>query len=524
MKRTIITVTAMAVMIVLTLSGCGDDITNNPIADDSVPTTPQGVFAKPSDGQVTLEWDEVDGASSYYIYWGTEPGIDASNNRMATNFFPYIHTGLSSTTTYYYRISSVNSAGESPLSTEISARARTLFGKMTDSLLHEDVDYMDCFGYSVATSGDYAIVGAHGDDDRVSNAGCAFIFHRTGPESWDNGTRIDPAVPVINASYGSSVAISDNYAVIGCASLTDHGLNSGAIYIYQRTGVNVWTNEIKIYSPDIEEHDMFGNSVAISGDYVVVGANSEDGGAGNPKPNVGAAYVFHRTGPNEWASVSKLTPPDGMAGDTFGASVSISGDYIVVGSSWATAGAANAGAAYVFHRTDTNTWDAGTKIIPTDSMMNDRFGFSVSISGDYVAVGSRHKNGGDDGSLANAGAAYVFRRTGTNTWGEGTRVNAPDMDANDLFGGSVSIRGNVLLVGAYAEDNGPDSPLSGTGAAYVFSRTGSNTWDNGVKISCPDPAGSEKFGSSVALGDGYALIGAYTDSDFVVSGGKVYFF
>jgi len=138
----------------------------------------------------------------------------------------------------------------------------------------------------------------------------------------------------------------------------------------------------------------------------------------------------------------------------------------------------------------------------------DYFGYSVAISGDYVAVGSKNKAGGDGGSLIWAGAAYVFHRTGTNAWSQGTKINAPDMDAGDYFGGSVSIREDVLLVGAYAEDNVPCSPLNGTGAAYVFSRTGSNTWDNGAKISCPDPAGNEKFGYSVFLGDGYALIGA----------------
>jgi hypothetical protein len=395
---------------------------------------------------------------------------------------------------------------------------------MIDSLLHEDVDDTDYFGYSVAISGDYAIVGASGDNGGATNAGCAFIFHRTGPESWDNGTRIDPSDPVAHDFFGDAVAINGDYAVVGCSYKADNGVNSGVVYIYRRTGANSWTSETKINAPDAEANDRFGFSVAICGDYVIVGAIGEDGGVENPKSNVGAVYVFHRTGANEWASVTKLSPADGLSNDTFGQSVSISGDYVVVGSLLADAGATNAGAAYIFHRTDTNTWDAGTKIMPTDSMANDLFGSSVSISGDYVAVGSKNKAGGDGGSLIWAGAAYVFHRTGTNAWSEGTKITAPDMDAGDYFGGSVSIRGDVLLVGAYAEDNGPGSPLNGTGAAYVFSRTGSNTWDNGAKISCPDPAGNEKFGYSVALGDGYALIGAYTDSDAAPNGGKVYIF
>jgi hypothetical protein len=155
---------------------------------------------------------------------------------------------------------------------------------------------------------------------------------------------------------------------------------------------------------DPQTGDVFGSAVAISGNYFIVGAYQEDGGAGNPLPNAGAAYLFHRTGSDIWNAGYKITAPDAQANDLFGWSVGISGTYLIVG---AIGTATGKGSAYMFHLIDSNTWSAGTKIGASDAQptVGDQFGYSVAISGTSAIVGAPTKN--FLGSIF--GAAYIFR-------------------------------------------------------------------------------------------------------------------
>ncbi|MFB0515588.1 MAG: FG-GAP repeat protein [Candidatus Neomarinimicrobiota bacterium] len=222
---------------------------------------------------------------------------------------------------------------------------------------------------------------------------------------------------------------------------------------------------VKLLAPDAQAGDGFGYSVAlspaeggVSGDYAIVGADGEDaGGIG-----AGAAYVFRRTGANSWDGGTRIVAPDAQAYAFFGTSVALSGDYAIVGAPWAWeyTGGILAGAAYIFKRTGANSWDGGTKIAAPDAQAEDYFGRSVALSGDYAIVGA---DGEDAGGMF-AGAAYVFRRTGTNSWDGGTKIMAPDAEGYDGFGWSVALSGDYSLVGAPYEDTGD---IAG-GAAYVF--------------------------------------------------------
>ncbi|MBN1798222.1 MAG: FG-GAP repeat protein, partial [Spirochaetales bacterium] len=194
----------------------------------------------------------------------------------------------------------------------------------------------------------------------------------------------------------------------------------------------------KIIAPDAEDNDWFGYSVSISGDYAIVGACTEDG-AGSDR---GAAYIFHRTGITTWDAGVKIIAPDAEDGDWFGMSVSISGDYAIVGAFFENGAGTFRGAAYIFHRTGINTWDTGVKIIAPDAEDNDMLS-TVSISGDYAIVGACY----EDGAGSDRGAAYIFHRTGITTWDAGVKITAPDAEDNDWFGGAVSISGDYAVVG-----------------------------------------------------------------------------
>lgn len=499
------------------------DATPQAGAGESPPATPTGLQATAGDGEVTLSWNPVAGATSYNIYWGVNQGVTTSDSVILNALSPYTHTGLTNNTTYYYVVTASNKNGTSAASGEVSAMPRMSFLEVPERIMANDAQVSDVFGQSVAISGDYAIAGAPGEDGGTGNpatgAGAAYIYHRTGQNTWDAGTKLYAPDIQMGDNFGISVAIDGDYAIVGAwaedGGAGDPAGNAGAAYIYHRTGVNTWDAGTKIYAYDAQMDDNFGVSVAISVNYAIVGAHGEDGGSGDPLTDAGAVYVFRRTGTNNWDPGTKIVSSDLQAGDNFGWTVSISGDYAVVGAYNEAGGPGdplpNAGAAYIFHRTGTNTWDNGTKIVADDAQTLDRFGRSVSISGDYLVVGADAEDGGPGDPDTNAGAAYIFRRTGTNTWDTGTKIVAVDLQPYDNFGQSASISGDYVVVGAYNEDGGAGDPITGAGAAYIYHRTGLNSWDAGMKIVAPDAQTIDYFGQSVSISGNHAIVGAYVE-------------
>jgi hypothetical protein len=351
-------------------------------------------------------------------------------------------------------------------------------------LIAPDAEAWDAFGSSVAATGDYAIVGAVSEDEKGNDAGAAYIFHRTAGV-WDSGIKILAPDGEPLDHFGASVAIRGDYAIVG-ADYEDAGDNaSGAAYIYYRTGINAWDAGTKIVASDPGYYNQFGYSVSICGDYAIVGAPY----AYTVDLSAGAVYIFQRTGTNTWDTGTKVVPSDAHGSDWFGISAAICGDYAIAGAYGADNGSTNSGAAYVFRRTGSNTWDAGTKILAPLLRVYEDFGRSVDINGDYAIAGS-------DGA-----AAYLYHRTGTNTWGAGTKIVAP----NELssFGRSVRLYGDYAAVG--------------TGVVFVYHRTGTTTWSSGKKAAKPD-AGAE----SVAISEDLAIAGVPDDSSAGTGAGAVF--
>jgi hypothetical protein len=315
----------------------------------------------------------------------------------------------------------------------------------------------DRFGWSVSISGDYAVVGAYGDDDNGSSSGSAYIFtpNDVDPNNWDQVAKLTASDAAAGDRFGGSVSISGDYAVVGAHYDDDNGTQSGSAYIFKRDGTN-WSEQAKLLASDGNDEDYFGRSVSISGDYTIVGANhDDDGGNGS-----GSAYIFtpNDVDPNNWDQVAKLLASDGASGDYFGVSVSISGDYAVVGAYWDDDSGNRSGSAYIFER-DGTSWSEQAKLLASDGAADDYFGLSVSISGDYAVVGADQ----DDDNGTESGSAYVFKRDGTN-WRQQAKLAASDNAAYDRFGCSVSISGDYAIVGAGEDDdNGFNS-----GSAYVY--------------------------------------------------------
>jgi hypothetical protein len=294
--------------------------------------------------------------------------------------------------------------------------------------------------------------------------------------------------------FGSSVSISGDYAIVGAYQAINNGIAQGAAYVFLRTG-NTWTQQAKLIANDGAANDNFGSTVAISGSYAIVDAQTAN--IGN-NIDQGAAYVFVRNG-TTWTQQAKLTANDGVSIDQFGFSVAMSGDYAIVGARFAdVAGNTNQGAAYIFLRNGT-TWAQQAKLTANDGAATDYFGQSVAINGTYALVGAPLQNAAGN---TNQGAAYVFVRSGT-TWTQQAGITASDGLDFDSFGHSVALDGEYALIGAIDDDIGS---VSNQGSAYVFKRTGT-TWSQQAKLVAPNGRSAEQFGFSIALKDDYALVG-----------------
>ncbi|NQT63852.1 MAG: hypothetical protein HQ556_12900 [Candidatus Marinimicrobia bacterium] len=312
--------------------------------------------------------------------------------------------------------------------------------------------------------------------------------------------------------FGYSVSISGDYAIVGAFYEDTGGNDAGAAYIYYRDqgGADNWGQQAMLKASDTTATDHFGYSVSISGDYAIVGARYDDPGG---ITNAGAAYIFIRNGA-DWTMQQQIAASDTSNSDHFGCAVSISGDYAIVGADLSQATGSSEGAAYVFVRSGTS-WTEQKKLQASDKQSTDYFGRSVAISGDYAIVGAE----GEDTGGSTSGAAYLFFRNqdGANLWGQQEKISASNASSGDYFGHSVAISGDYAIVGAYYEDEFGGN----AGAAYIFIRSVAD-WTQQTIISASDAQASDFFGVSVSISEDYALIGAYYEDEQASGAGAAY--
>jgi hypothetical protein len=376
-------------------------------------------------------------------------------------------------------------------------------------LLADDGAQGDFFGYSVATFGDIALIGAFKDDNvKGVDAGSAYVFTRSG-NIWRQQVKLTALDGAANDTFGGNVALFGDTAVIGAMRDDDKGDNSGSAYVFTRSGSD-WNQQAKLTASDGANGDAFGQSIALSGDTLVIGA-PHDGDQGDDS---GSVYVFTWSG-TVWKQQAKLTAADGAKGDVFGISVALSGDTIVVGADLNDEKALNAGAVYVYTRSG-SSWSQQAKLTAADGAETDIFGVRVALSGDTALISARRDD--DDVMGIDAGSAYVFIRTGT-TWRQQAKLTAHDGAADDRFGRSVALAGDTALIGAMFQDNKGDN----SGSAYVFTRSG-NIWSHQAKLTAADGAADDVFGWSVAIFGDTALIGATRNDDKGNESGSAYVF
>ncbi len=360
---------------------------------------------------------------------------------------------------------------------------------------------LDQFGYSVGISGDTVVVGAllHPANGNFEQ-GAAYVFTRDGGV-WGEQAKLSARDGAARDEFGFGVAISGETVAIGSRKSDVGGKeDQGFVSIFERAA-GVWSETAKLVASDGAAGDLFGHSVAIQGNTLVVGAPQVDVG---PYASYGAAYVFVRAG-DRWTQQAILKPTDGFTADFFGRTVAIDGETVVVGvSSHDVGGNPNQGAVYVYVRQG-NAWVQQAQLTAADGVSYDELGRSVAVSGDTILAGSL----AGIGANAYQGAAYVFVREG-GVWTQQAKLTAPDGAANDRFGGAaVALTGDTAVAGSFGHDVGPNV---NQGAVYVFVRK-QGTWTSRAELSAADGSTFDDLGYSVAIGGDTIVAGAPGDDE-----------
>ena len=302
----------------------------------------------------------------------------------------------------------------------------------------------DYFGRGVGLSGDRLVVGARGDDDKGSGSGSVYVYARQIDGTWKQEHKLVAADGAPGDGFGSSVAIDGNLVVVGSPFDDDKGTTSGSVYIYARQNDGGWKEQAKLVASDGAASDDFGLTVAISDNWVLVGSPFDD----DKGTTSGSAYVFTRNADGTWKQEAKLVAKDGAKDDNFGYSVAISGKRLIVGAYGDDDKGSRSGSAYVYSRQGNASWQQEAKLVADDGAIDNYFGMSVSISGVRLVVASY----GDDQKDSDAGSVYVYERQNDGIWKRKAKLVANDGAASDYFGQSVDISGDRLVVGAHGDD------------------------------------------------------------------------
>ena len=431
-------------------------------------------------------------------------------------------------------------------------------------LVAPDARAGDYFGISVAIDEDTVLVGAHRVNKPMADAGSVYVFERLG-NSWIQTASLAAPDATKFAYFGFSVGVDEDTAIIGAIRDDEAGPDAGAAYVFVRNGLQ-WTFQEKLLGNNTESEDNFGYAVDVDGDFAIVTSPKNKGGGAayiykrdgtkwQQKRNririrmipidpdgasafgisvdisgetavigatggvvgqnvVGAAYVFTQNEPPFWNQHTKLVASDRSGGDQLGFAVAISGNEVIAGAPKHTAGGLASGAAYIYEQKENAAWIESIKLSDGETAAEDEFGISVAISGNLAIAGAQQ----DDDIAPNAGAAYIFERSGT-LWLQRAKLSADDAKAGDLFGNAVAINGETVIIGAPGvDDAGPEA-----GAVYIFIRADTE-WIQQAKLIADDISMFDRFGTAIAVHQNTAIIGAHGKDEVSVDAGAAYIF
>ncbi len=366
----------------------------------------------------------------------------------------------------------------------------------TQKLFPTAPEDIDAFGWCVDIVGDIAAVGAIGEDDACPsdplncNSGVVYAYARQG-DTWIESGRLTASDAFSGDQFGQDLSIWGNRIVVGA-----HQKGPGAAYVFVNNGSG-WVEEQKLLGSDSLPTYHFGHAVSIVEESILIGT-MRDAHAGNES---GSAFRFEFDG-TSWVETAKLTASNAQAFSRYGRAIASTADWAMVGAPFMDQVGANSGAVYTYPRDDNGTpgnrlddlWPETQILVGSDTDDGDLFGRSLAIEGNtlVVAAALAEVNG------VASGAAYVYEfQAGSGNWVEVQKIFANDADLDDQFGMSVEIDGDRMLVGARGDDQGETN----AGAIYLFERAPGSVgaWVQTAKIVATDPTFDASMGDEMAV-------------------------
>jgi hypothetical protein len=505
-----------------------------------------------------FNWSDVDDATHYQLLENVDgisgfvPVGDAINSEIGTTA---IEVPLYARINAEYILQACNEHG--------CTDSDTVFveGTMLDSIGYlkaSNTEAKDSFGSSLSLSGDgkTLAIGAQEEDsglvdDQTDNSGdtsgAVYLFNKTVIGTWVQTDYLKPSTSSNKHRFGSSVSLSADGSTlaVGARGEDSNVENAGAVFIFNLTEQQEWTESAFIQAEVVGSGDEFGSVVSLSSDGTVLAVSAllEDSSdandaSDNSAVNSGAVYVFQlESEPSlAWVQKAYLKASHIDLDDRFGSALSLSGDgsTLVVGmvnedslglNDPDNNDAVSSGAAYVFTQDDSNQWTQQAFLKASNNEAGDQFGVSVSVNDDgtLIAIGANFEssnattiNGDETDNSANrAGAAYIFSRDLDGDWSQDAYLKASNARAKPLFGQSLALNaeGNLLAIGAPQDrstSEGVNASQSGVeqgfGATFVFSRDIAGQWQQQAYLKSTNSQRNDRFGNVVALsGDGSVI-------------------
>ncbi|KZN44884.1 FG-GAP repeat protein [Pseudoalteromonas luteoviolacea] len=374
-------------------------------------------------------------------------------------------------------------------------------------LLPNDGKAEDQFSFSVAIDNTTALVGAHkADIKNIQDAGAAYVYS-LGSDGWQQQAKLIASPAFSGDTLGGNVALKNNIAMLGVIKRDDKGDNAGAVFAFEKNA-NTWSQEQILTATDAKAGDAFGQSIALTERFLVIGAPHSDA----PYEDSGSAYVFVREN-NTWQFQTKLTANDGAKDDLFGISAAIEGNTILIGADLHDEKAKEAGAVYAFEF-DGKQWRQQAKLMSNDGADTDIFGVRVALSGDTALISARRDD--IEGVGTDAGSAYIFERK-NGKWAQVQKLVAPDGQADDRFARGVALNKDTALISAMHHD----AKGNNAGALYVFKKH-LGQWRFTSKLMANDAAPEDRFGWNIAITDKRAIVASPHRDDNGNSSGAAY--
>lgn len=395
-------------------------------------------------------------------------------------------------------VSATECLGKSPCST---AKGISFLSKITPS--GQEID--DVFGASTEIDNKTAIIGAPWDSKEGYHSGAVYVYENTN-KGWKQTTRLQPQNPSSKALFGSSIALKGDKLLVGAPGERQGKLTSaGAVYVFIKNAKGVWEQQARLTAETTQAGDFFGNAVAWAGEDAVVGVHLHDGKA----IDAGAVYVFRKQ-TDVWQQVALLEPTDNRAGTLFGNALDADDTRIIVGAYGHEGQSPSGGAVYIYTK-NKGEWKFSSLLQPSVKRAFAEFGWSVALSGNHLIVGAPYED--QSNKAGGSGAAYVFQYDEPSSkWIEKSHLVYADNSWQERFGASVAFIGKTALVSA---------PY---GVAYLFTPSPTGGYTQTGKLVGNYPASGNLFSRTLSSDGKTLLVGVPSLQNKDSASGTAYFF